>query len=82
MICQPSITLNTETLMEIGKVTNEQKAKVSRAYGRSYLVFDRNGNEYNTIRNRLLSHALDDAKECGGEIWLSGKCVVPAWNVY
>ncbi len=62
-------------------MTNAQKAQASRAFGRSYLVFDRNGEEYATIRNRLLSHALDDAKACGGEIWLSGKCIVPAWNV-
>lgn len=57
------------------------KASVSRAYGRSYLVFDNNGREYNTIRNRSLADALADAKECGGELWLAGRCVVPAWNV-
>ena len=62
-------------------MTNVEKAKASRAYGRSYLVFDGNGNEYGTIRNRLLDHAMTDAKACKGEIWLSGKCVVPSWNV-
>lgn len=62
-------------------MTDTQKAKASRAYGRSYLVFDKSGQEYASIRNRLLSHVMEDAKACGGEIWLSGRCVVPAWNV-
>lgn len=62
-------------------MTEAQKAAASRAFGRSYLIFDRDGNEYATIRNRLLSSAMQDAKECGGEIWMSGRCVVPAWNV-
>lgn len=62
-------------------MTHEEKVKASKAFGRSFLIFDRNGEEYCTIRGRLLMDALEVAKECGGEIWLSGRCTVPAWNV-
>jgi len=57
-------------------MTNEQKAAASRAYGRSYLVIDRDGNEYAGVRARLFSHAFEDARRCGGEIWMSGRCVM------
>lgn len=62
-------------------MSDQAKASRSRAYGRSYLVFDANGEEYATIRGRLLGNAIDDAKACGGEVWLAGRCVVPATTV-
>lgn len=61
--------------------TKEAKAKLSRAYGRDYIVFAADGSDYATIRGRLLDHAMDDARECKGEIWFKGRCVVPSWNV-
>lgn len=64
------------------KKSCEQKTKASLAYGRDYIVFDRDGIEYATIRGRSLSQALAHAKICGGDVWLSGKCVVPASNVH
>ena len=62
-------------------VTQIEKSKLSRAYGRNYIIFDRDGREYASIKGRMLDGALRDAKMCGGEIWLKGRCVVPAWNV-
>lgn len=67
--------------MEIAAMTNSEKAQTSRAHGRFALcVFDRNGELYTHTR-RLLSHAVEDAKACGGEIWVNGRCTLPAWNV-
>lgn len=62
-------------------MTDTQKAERSRARGRfTYVIFDRNGEEYSATA-QLLTHAIGDAKACGGEIWKAGRCVVPAWNV-
>lgn len=62
-------------------MTDKEKARVSRGRGRFvYVVFDKNGECYSHTA-RLLQHALDDARDCAGEIWLGGRCVVPAQNV-
>lgn len=57
---------------------DKQKAQASRAFGSSYLIFDADGNEFETIRNRSQAEVLKIVDRINGEAWLSGRCVMRA----
>lgn len=64
-------------------MTKIEKAKLSRAIGRSFVVFDQNGDEVETIRGRYLVDVIELCKKHNGEAWISGRCTVPnrpEWN--
>lgn len=62
-------------------LSENQKIDISLSRGRKYVVFNKFGEEHLAIPSSILTHAIEQARSCEGEIWLNGRCVVPSWNV-
>ena len=55
-----------------------EKIKISKAFGRDYLIFDPAGNEFENVHQRTISSAIDAMQRAGkgSEAWRSGKRVM------